>query len=317
MFSERPAFFVTSGKRGGGKTTAINMVALATLGKRAAATAWSRLEEERRKAIFAAFLQGVPLVVFDNIARGATLTCPVVEKALTASELEDRVLKESRNERVACTAPMAFTGNNVSPKGDLASRSLMTRILVDRPDPENRRFQHPDPFQWTLDHRGEILEALYTILVSNPRLYSKRQDERTRFKEWQRMIGAAIEHAAELAGQDVDFAKLFAEVEAEDEETASLAEAMECLDRRSNGTPFKSADVFGWTSGEDDDARTLKAFFEGTGAALTTRGIGRKLKASADAPTIVSDGAVWTLRAIQVSHQGLTRFRVEKTRLSE
>ena len=64
---------------------------------------------------------------------------------------------------------------------------------------------HPDPFQWTLDHRGEILEALYTVLSGNPRLYDRRKDEKTRFKLWQRMIGAAIEHAAELSGQGVDF----------------------------------------------------------------------------------------------------------------
>jgi hypothetical protein len=185
VLGERPAFFVTSGKRGGGKTTAINMIALATLGNRAPAMAWSRVEEERRKTIFAAFLQSVPLIVFDNISRGAALSCPVVEKALTAAEMEDRVLGSSRNERAACTAPMAFTGNNILPKGDLASRSLMVRITVDRPDPENRSFRHPDPFQWTLDHRGELLEALYTILIGNPRLIERREDEKTRFKLWQ------------------------------------------------------------------------------------------------------------------------------------
>jgi hypothetical protein len=97
VFAERPAFFVTSGKSASGKTTAINMVSLAATGKRAPAAAWSRLEEERRKAIFAAFLQGVPLIAFDNIARGATISCPVVEKVLTADEMEDRVLGESRD----------------------------------------------------------------------------------------------------------------------------------------------------------------------------------------------------------------------------
>ena len=203
--------------------------------------------------------------MFDNISRGAALTCPVIEKALTAAEMEDRVLKETRNERVACTAPMAFTGNNITPKGDLASRSLMTRIVVDRPDPENRTFVHPDPFQWTLDHRGEILEALYTILSGNPRLYDRRKDEKTRFKLWQRMVGAAIEHAAELAGQGVDFAQLFSDAEGDDEETSSLAEAMECLDRLAKGKPFKSADVLQWTTSEDDDARILKAFLGGGG----------------------------------------------------
>src|SRR5258707_5503994 len=32
-----------------------------------------------------------------------------------------------------------------SPRGDLASRSLIARLAVDRPDPENREFKCPDP----------------------------------------------------------------------------------------------------------------------------------------------------------------------------
>jgi hypothetical protein len=309
VFGERPAFFVTSGKRGGGKTTAVNMIALAILGKRAPAMAWSRVEEERRKAIFAAFLQGVPLIVFDNIARGSTLSCPVVEKALTAAELEDRVLGESRNERVSCTSAVCLTGNNILPKGDLASRTLMARIMVDRPDPENRAFAHPDPFQWTLDHRGQILEALFTILAGNPRLYRKGKDEKGRFKLWQRVVGSAIEHAAELAGMGMDFAKAFAEAEAEDEETASLTEALECLDKRAKGASFKSAEVLQWASAEDADGKTLRAFLEGASGALTARGVGRKLKAATDAPTIIGDGSVWTLRATR-AHGNLTQFVV-------
>jgi hypothetical protein len=313
LFAERPAYFVTSGKRGGGKTTVINMVSSATLGKRAAAMAWSRLEEERRKTIFAAFLQGAPLVVFDNISRGAALSCPMVEKALTSAEIEDRVLGASRDERVASTAPLAFTGNNITPKGDMASRSLMARIVVDRPDPENRTFTHPDPFAWTRDHRGEILEALYTVLIGNPRLYGRSKgEEKTRFKLWQRVVGAAIEHAAELAGQGVDFARVFAQAEGDDEETASLAEAMECLDKRAGGKPFKSADVLEWAAGEGDDARAIRGFLISSGnAELTTKGITYKLKAAADAPIRMDDG-VWTLRANRLGHANLTQFHIAK-----
>ena len=151
------------------------------------------------------------------------------------------------------------------------------------------------------------------MLTGNPRLYSKRKDEKTRFKQWQRMIGAAIEHAAELAGQGVDFAKLFSDVEGEDEETSSLAEAMECLDRRAKGAPFRSADVLQWANGEDDDARVLKAFFGGSAATLTTRAVTRKLRAVADAPTRV-DEAVWTLRATKTPHAGMAQFGVQKKR---
>ena len=41
LLPERPAFFVTAGQRGGGKTTLVNMITLAALGRRAAAAAWS------------------------------------------------------------------------------------------------------------------------------------------------------------------------------------------------------------------------------------------------------------------------------------
>jgi hypothetical protein len=46
LLPERPAFFVTAGQRGGGKTTLVNMITLAALGRRAAAAAWSDNGEE-------------------------------------------------------------------------------------------------------------------------------------------------------------------------------------------------------------------------------------------------------------------------------
>ena len=60
LLPERPAYFVTAGQRGGGKTTLINMITLAVLGRRAAAAAaWSWNDEERRKSLFAHLRQGV------------------------------------------------------------------------------------------------------------------------------------------------------------------------------------------------------------------------------------------------------------------
>src|SRR5258706_8353566 len=115
------------------------MIALALTGKRAAAAAWSPKEEERRKAVFAALLQSVPMIVWDNIKLGSAISCPTIEKALTSSEIEDRVLGESRNERASCATIQVFTGNNISPKGDMASRSLNIQLDTDRPDPENRK----------------------------------------------------------------------------------------------------------------------------------------------------------------------------------
>jgi hypothetical protein len=168
--------------------------------------------------------------------------------------MEDRVLGESRRERVPCSSIMAFTGNKVLPKGDLASRTLMTLINVDRPDPENRHFRHPDPFGWTIDHRREIITALYTILVGNPRLRVRGERGQTRFKQWWRLVGAAIEHAAHEAKQSVDFAIMFQQTEEQDEDTASLADILQRLDKLAEHAAFKSADVLTWTNLDTEDS---------------------------------------------------------------
>jgi hypothetical protein len=89
---------------------------------------------------------------------------------------------------------------------------------------------------------------------------------------------------------------------------------MECLDKRAKGVPFKSAEVLEWAKGEGDEARTLKAFLGAAAVELTTKGITRKLRASADAPILVGDDAVWTLRATRMSHARLSQFAIEKAK---
>src|SRR5207248_3637681 len=86
LLPERPAFFVTAGQRGGGKTTLVNMITLAVLGRRAAAAGWSDSAEERKKALFSYLRQGVACLAWDNIARGSAIACPHIEAALTAAE---------------------------------------------------------------------------------------------------------------------------------------------------------------------------------------------------------------------------------------
>ena len=131
---------------------------------------------------------------------------------------------------VAAAVVHLFTGNNIGPRGDLASRALISRLEVDRPDPENRPFQHPDPIGWTEANRGKILSALYTILLGNPRLRGgSAAAPKTRFKLWWHLIGAAIEHAVILSGGFLDFQELFLSQEEDEEESASLADVLAAL----------------------------------------------------------------------------------------
>jgi hypothetical protein len=197
LLPDRPAFWVTAGRRGGGKTTTIMMVLMAVTGMRPAAAAWSPNEEERRKALFASLLEGLPAIIWDNIPRGAQITCPHIEKSCTSAMYSDRKLGVSETIATSAATIHFFTGNNIAPRGDLASRSLIVRLAVDRPDPENRPFRHPDPIAWTEAHRGKILAALYTVLLGNPLFRGSKTPPQTRFKTWWNLIGRAVEYAAQ------------------------------------------------------------------------------------------------------------------------
>jgi hypothetical protein len=255
ILPERPAFMVKAGQRGGGKTTSINMVATAATGKAAAASAWASDEEERCKNIFSIYMEAPPVVCFDNIPRGAIISSPSIEKALTSPSYSDRVLGVNDRATVAASTILAFTGNNISPRGDMASRTLVARINVDRPDPENRTFVHPLPLDWTIANRGRILRALYTVLLANPQLGKrlKGDEASTRFKTWWTVVGSAIEHAARLAGIQIGdgddavpftFSKLFAVAEEGDEDLATNADVISEINRLyPNGEEFTSADL--------------------------------------------------------------------------
>jgi hypothetical protein len=243
LLPERPAFFVTAGQRGGGKTTLISMVIAAVLGRRATAAAWSDSAEERKKALFSYLRQGVASLVWDNIARGSTISCPHIEAALTAPEISDRVLGVSCVETVPATTVQVFTGNSIAPRGDMASRSFIVSLNVDRPDPENRSFTHADPFAWTQANRAKILRALYTILIGGALLRPQAQVAKTRFKLWWGLVGWPVEYAAGLLGIKVDCTELLRAGESGEEEASATSRVLAILKKRWGGRTFMTRDV--------------------------------------------------------------------------
>jgi hypothetical protein len=331
---ERPAFFITAGQRGGGKTTTANMMSCAILGHRAPAAAWSTHDEERRKALLAYLGAGVPFLVWDNIARGATISCPSLERALTAETYSDRVLGVSEFLTVPAFTISLFTGNNVTPRGDLASRSLGVRLDVSRPDPENREFQHPDPIAWTLDNRGKILRALYVLLMGNPRRH--RHDLRpakTRFKVWWDLVGSAVEHAALLqvdhirdfvadpevscSPEPVDFTSCFMASESEDEQGTALANVLDTLRGLYGANFFTAAEVATFTGKTEDASIAFKAALEIAAAkslpVITAPIVSRRLKSLLGAPVALNAGTFVLRRCEQ--HQA-DEFHITKLKVA-
>jgi hypothetical protein len=321
LLPDRPAFFVTAGRRGGGKTTTLQMLLMGTAGIHAGSAAWSTVEEERRKSIMSYFMLGVPYILWDNIQKGTQISCPHVERSCTTAFYDDRKLGVSEAVRTAATTIHLFTGNNIGPKGDLASRSLHVRLDVDRIDPENRVFKHPDPIEWTKAHRVEIMRAFYTILLGNPELDKPRDaPSKTRFKMWWRLVGSAIENAA---SQPIDFQQLFLEQDEDDEEAASLGDLLIELHKEFGEVQFTSADIGALVHHANDSTdpqqqlgRAMAEFlFSGKDVGvISSKSIGRALKKNIDAPTKVGD-RILVLKSESDSHANALFFRVHVTGL--
>jgi hypothetical protein len=136
---------------------------------------------------------------------------------------------------------MLFTGNNLAPAGDMASRSLVCSLDVTRPDPENRPFAHPDPIAWTIANRSRLMSAFYTLLLWNPylrRSMAKSIAPKTRFKTWWSSIGAPIQAVTNRIGAPVDFAALFAANEVGDHEADGVAAICEAIGKKFGGKVF-------------------------------------------------------------------------------
>ena len=181
------------------------------------------------------------MIAWDNLPRGASISCPVIEKTLTSPTITDRVLGVSEQTTVRATTIQYFTGNNISPVGDMASRSYNIRIDVDRPDPENRTFQHPDPFAWTLANRSRILRALYTLLVWNPVLkldVAARPRAKTRFKKWWTLCATPV-----WLLTSIDFAAILRARESEDTEVSGLSVLLRGLWGTYGGNQFTADEL--------------------------------------------------------------------------
>src|SRR5262249_40419308 len=154
----------------------------------------------------------------------------------------------------------------------------------------------------TENNRGEILAALYTIMLGNPMFNASRDAAGgTRFKVWYRLVGSAVEHAASRVGEHGNFQKLFLQQEAEsDEDITTLLEGLRVLDRRWPVDEFVSSDVVpvlnreGTTSDQDEttlfemkhDSAVLREWLypDEPNVVATAQSLGMRLKNHVDAP---------------------------------
>ena len=185
------------------------MLIMAVTGIMPSAAAWSTNEEERRKALLAYFLAGVPYILWDNIARGSQISCPHIEKSCTSAYYADRVLGVSEVVNTAAATIHLLHRQQYRGKGrsGLAHR-LTSASIVDRADPENREVRAPDPRLDREPSRRDTGGALHHP-AGQPAARRSDAAGKTRFKMWWRLVGSAVENAAKLTGNELDFQQVF------------------------------------------------------------------------------------------------------------
>jgi hypothetical protein len=130
---------------------------------------------------------------------------------------------------------------------------------------------------------------------------------------WWRLVGSAVENAAQLAEQELDFQKLFITQEEDDEESASLADVLEVLVKKWPDH-FMAADVAGMinTTAPNEDEQTLRDYLlPGTlpNFVFSTKTIGKRLKQHLDEP-VRSGERTLVLRSWEDKHVKLRVYGV-------
>lgn len=215
-----PMFGVSATTPGTGKGLLLEACNLLVRGRDAAlmpAVQGNFSEEETRKRLTSLLLQGVASINLDNWTR------PVggesMNALLTASEWSDRILGRSEVATVPARVTVAATGNNLSVRGDMTRRCILIELDAEVERPERREFKQKDLPGFVLQHRADLLTALFTVMKAYQQAGLPGANDKPlgRFEAWSRAVAAPIrwlgypcptETQARLREQDPEAEKL-------------------------------------------------------------------------------------------------------------
>jgi len=202
-----PFFVVMASTPGTGKTLSVEVAVLISTGMEPAANSPGATAEETDKRLTAIALGGDAVVLFDNLEGSIGNTA--LARAATATVWGGRKLGESEELLLPWETVLAFTGNNLTLKGDLHRRVLTcvhyteTERPEDREGPElastPRKWRH-DPIKgWIRSERPGLVQAALTLLRAHAVAGRPVHDgpKMGSFEAWDRTVRSAMIWAAE------------------------------------------------------------------------------------------------------------------------
>ncbi len=156
-----PMFLFDAPAPGTGKSLLADVVSIISTGTPAPSMSQAPNPEEEGKRLFAALLEGAPIICIDNAER--PFEGDVLSSILTQPSYRGRVLGSSVTATVPTAVTFLGTGNNISVKGDLTRRVLLCRLDAALEHPEDRLFVG-DLRKTIRERRPELAAAALTVL---------------------------------------------------------------------------------------------------------------------------------------------------------
>ncbi|MBR1200023.1 bifunctional DNA primase/polymerase [Bradyrhizobium sp. AUGA SZCCT0158] len=257
---------------GTGKTLAIDVVSLIATGRLTTAMSQGANEEEDEKRLFSVLLQNDLILLIDNVKRpieGDAL-CTV----LTQSTWQSRILGESRKVEVPTNALMLASGNNLTFKGDMTTRSLLCRMDAKMEKPETRRFKI-DLKTWVPKHRVALVVAGLTVLRAFVVAGRPGLDKLTpfgRFEDWSNLVRGALVWLGEP-----DPCKTRSFIATDDPEQNDLGQLMAAIRDNAGGEEHTASELI--KMGEDTSDSVLTDAIENAVRRPTPKTFGQYLHA--------------------------------------
>ena len=150
-------------------------------------------EEELRKKITTFLLYGDRIALFDNLT--GAFGDGTLDRALTGTEWQDRILGANRQFRGPLTVTFYGTGNNVVIRADTARRICHIRLESPHERPEERAdVKRPHLINWVTENRERLLAKALTILSAYHQ--ASRPDFKLKpwgsFESWSALVRNAV-----------------------------------------------------------------------------------------------------------------------------
>lgn len=189
-----PFGMVTATTRGSGKTNLTDAIGL-VYGQTSQVLP-GRGEELQKKITSILIGNSSPVVVFDNIKEGSSISSEILATLITKESWDDRMLGASRNVEAHNDRLWLASGNGLTVGGDMASRTVMVRLNPRMAKPELRQFEMGQFSDWIREsgNREDLLWHLLILVQAWMKGGADRDTSHTMrgFTRWAQIMGGLL-----------------------------------------------------------------------------------------------------------------------------